>query len=203
MKDGHYVWFDTEYSDLDLKKAVLLQVAAFVTDTSLRRVLPPDHDVRLAIRLSEDAELSDWVRRNLPDLIDRCRSTEAVDAAEADDRLCAHVAGAAELAGVGEEFRPVLAGNSVHADWWLAHRFLPRFLSRLHYRHLDVTTIKLEWRRLHPRSKEFSKKDPQLVRRYFPEAVCPASALRHDALYDAEASVAELAFYRKHLFRAG
>lgn len=202
MSNGYYVWFDTEYSDLDLKKAVLLQVAAFVTDASLRRVLPPDHDVRLAIRLSEDAELSDWVRRNLRELIVRCRSTDAADVAEADDRLCAHVAAAAELTGAGEEFRPVLAGNSVHADWWLAHRFLPRFLSCLHYRHLDVTTIKLEWKRLHPRSREFSKKDPLLVRRYFPEAVCSVSALRHDALYDAEASVAELAFYRKHLFRA-
>jgi oligoribonuclease len=203
MKDGYYVWFDTEYSDLDLKKAVLLQVAAFATDASLRRVLPPDRDVRLAIRLSNDAELSDWVRRHLPDLIDRCRSAEAVDVAEADDRLCAHVAAVAELAGVGEEFRPVLAGSSIHIDWWLAYRFLPRFLSRLHYRLLDVTTIKLEWTRLHPRSKGFDKEDPLLVRRHFPGAVCPVSTNRHDALYDAEASVAELAFYRKHLLRPG
>jgi oligoribonuclease len=201
MKNGYYVWFDTEYSDLDLSKAVLLQVAAFVTDASLRRVLSPDEDVRLAIRLSDETGLSDWVRRHLPGLITRCRSADAVDLSEADDRLCVHLAAAAELTGVGEGFRPVLAGNTVHADWWLAHRYLPRFVSRLYYRHLDVTAIKLEWRRFHPRSKEFDKENPQLVQEHFPGAVCPASAQRHDALYDAEASVAELAFYRKHFFR--
>jgi oligoribonuclease len=200
MKSDYYLWFDTEYSDLDLNKAVLLQVAAFFTDGSLRRVLSPDRDVRLAIGLSEDAELSDWVQRNLSALIARCRSADAVDPTEADDRLCAYVAAAAELTGEGEDFRPVLAGNSVHADWWLAYRYLPRFLARLHYRHLDVTAFKLEWRRLHPGSREFDKEDPQVVLKHFPQAVCPASGQRHDALYDAEASVAELAFYRKSLF---
>ncbi len=111
MKNDYYVWFDTEYSDLDLKKAVLIQVAAFVTDGSLRRVLSPDRDVRLAIRLSNDAELSDWVQRNLSALIAQCRSADAVDAGEADDRLCAHLAAAVELTGEREDFRPGPGGK--------------------------------------------------------------------------------------------
>lgn len=199
MKNSYYVWFDTEYSDLDLRKAVLLQVAAFVTDASLRRVLEPKKDVRLAIHLPEGAEVSDWVRRNLGELVDRCRSKDAVDVAEADSRLLAYIEACAER--VEEGFRPVLAGNSVHADWWLAHRYLPRFLSHLHYRQLDVTAIKMEWKRLHPRIGEFDKEDRQLVQKYFPEATSLASTDRHDALYDAEASLAELAFYRKRFFR--
>ena len=44
-KDQLYVWFDTEYSDLDLETAALLQVAAVITDGALRRVLPAADDV--------------------------------------------------------------------------------------------------------------------------------------------------------------
>ncbi len=51
--DQFYVWFDTEYSTLELETALLLQVAALITDTSLKRVLPPEQDVRLTIRIPE------------------------------------------------------------------------------------------------------------------------------------------------------
>ena len=195
----YYVWFDTEYSGLELEGAVLLQVAALITDSALKRVVPPEQDVRLAIRLPSDCRLSPWVEEHLPDLIRECRSSDAADADRADDRLAAYVDMVAGEPDEREVQRPVLAGNSVHMDWWLARRFLPRFLSRLNYRLLDVTVLKLEWNLLHPDQK-FEKEDPELVRRYFPEAALPAWQGRHDAYYDAQASVAELAFYRRHLF---
>lgn len=195
-----YVWFDTEYSALELEKARLLQVAAMITDTSLKRVLPAEQDVRLVIRLPEGAEVSPWVAENLPELVRACRSPEAVELTEADERLAGYVDAVAGPPAERENQRPVLAGNSVHADWWLVRRFLPRFLGRLHYRQLDVTTIKLEWQRLHP-EMDFEKENPENIRRYFPEAVMPAHDSRHDAYYDIQASVAELAFYRSVLFR--
>ena len=58
-----YVWFDTEYTSLDLETAWLLQVAALITDTSLQRVLPPEYDVRLNIRLPNDITLSPGLNR--------------------------------------------------------------------------------------------------------------------------------------------
>jgi oligoribonuclease len=195
-----YVWFDTEYSSLDVETAVLLQVAALVTDTSLRRVLPQQHDVRLIIRPPEGTKFSRWVEQNLPDLVRACRSAEAVDVAEADDRLAAFVDAVVGSPQAREDHRPVLAGNTIHADWWLIRRFLPRFLARLHYRQLDVSAFKLEWKRLHP-GEEFRKENPEIIRTYFPEAVLPVPASRHDAYYDLQASIAELAFYRQHLFR--
>ena len=198
--DKFYVWFDTEYSDLELETASLLQVAALITDSSLKRVLPPERDVRLTIRLPDEAALSPWVVQNLPDLVRACRSPEAVNIDEADMRLAGYVDAVAGLPAERENQRPVLAGNSPHADWWLARRFLPRFLSRLHYRHLDVTALKLEWKRLHP-DVEFEKENPEIIRRYFPEAVFPVSGSRHDAYYDVHASIAELAFYRRFLLR--
>jgi oligoribonuclease len=194
-----YVWFDTEYSDLELRSASLLQVAALITDTSLRRVLPQEQDVKLAIRLMDGIALSPWVEQNLPELVEACRSPEAVDIVEADNRLAAYVNAVMGLPSHREDQRFFLAGNSIHADWWLIYRFLPRFLNRLHYRHLDVTSFKLEWQLLHP-DEEFKKEDPEIIRRYFPEAVLVSSNSRHDAYYDLQASIAELAFYRHLVF---
>jgi len=197
--DKFYVWFDTEYSTLELESALLLQVAALITDTSLRRVLPPEQDVRLTIRLPEGQRISPWIEQNLPDLVRACRSSAAVDIAVADERLAAYVDVVAGLPAERVNQRPILAGNSVHADWWLIRRFLPNFLNRLHYRHLDVTAFKVEWMHLHP-GVEFQKEDPETINRYFPGAVLPESGGRHDAYYDLQASIAELAFYRRHLF---
>lgn len=197
--DNLYVWFDTEYSNLELETAWLLQVAAIITDTSLRRVLPKENDVRLTIRLPNGARVSPWVEESLPDLVRACRSPHAWNLDEADASLAAYVDAAAGLPSEHKDQRPVLAGNSIHGDWWLVRRFLPRFLNRLHYRHLDVTAFKLEWKRLHPHV-EFEKENPEIIQRYFPEAVLPVSGGRHDAYYDVHASIAELAFYRSHLF---
>jgi len=199
-QNKYYVWFDTEYSDLELEEACLLQVAAVITDSSLKRVLPQEQDVRLVIRLPEGARISPWVEQNLPDLVQACHSAGAVTLTEADQRLAEYVDAAAGPPAERENKRPVLAGNSVHADWWLVRRFLPRFLGRLHYRHLDVTAFKVEWQCLHP-DRAFEKENPENIRGYFPEAMLPGSDGRHDAYYDVQASIAEMAFYRSLLFR--
>ncbi len=200
MEDRLYVWFDTEYSDLDLEAASLMQVAAVITDSTLRRVLPAAGDVRLAVRIADGTPLSQWVEEYFERLIAVCRSPAAASLDEADARLCSYVEAALEASGRPRDGRPVLAGNSVHADWRLACRFLPRFAARLHYRHLDVTAFKLEWKLRHP-DDEFVKEDPAAIRAYFAEAVLPEDKGRHDAYYDVQASIAEMAFYRAHLLR--
>jgi oligoribonuclease len=194
-----YVWFDTEYSSLELETAWLLQVAALITDTSLRRVVPQEHDLRLTIRLPDSTTPSPWVEQNLQELVRACRSPGAVDIAEADYQLASYVDAVAGPPDAIEKKRPVLAGNSIHEDRALIRRFLPRFLSRLNYRHLDVTALKLEWTLLHT-GEVFDKGEPEIIRRYFPGAMLPGSDSRHDAYYDLQASIAELAFYRRHLF---
>jgi len=191
------VWFDTEYSDLNLDRARLLQVAMVVTDGRLRRVGPAESDIRLTIRLPRGARLSPWVREHLAPLIARCRSAEAVSVAAADRRLAEALTSALGPIPANVSRRPVLAGNSVHADWWLARKFLPRFHDLLHYRQMDVTALKLEWLRRNP-AFDFEKESGAIVRRYFPGALTGPDE-RHDAYYDAQASAAELAFYRKHL----
>ncbi len=199
MKESVYVWFDMEYSDLELETAAPLQVAAIVTDTALRRVLPRERDISLAIRLPHGIAVSAWVEQGLPDLLKACRSSAAIDIADADTLLSAYVDAAQGAPKARRDERPVLAGNSIHADWWLVRRFLPRFLGRLNYRLLDVTAFKLEWKRLH-QDAEFDKENREMLRAYFPEAALLTGG-RHDAHYDVEASIAEMGFYRKHLLR--
>jgi oligoribonuclease len=198
--DHYLVWFDTEYSGLDLEGAHLLQVAALITDRSLHRVLPAEQDIRLAIHLPAEATVSPWVEENLTALVAVCRSPVSVELPEADLRLAAYIDTAVGPPADRENQRPILAGNSIHADWWLAEKYLPRFISRLHYRHLDVTALKIEWQERYP-DREFEKEDGENIKCYFPEALFSAADTRHDAYYDIQASIAELAFYRHHLFR--
>ena len=88
----------------------------------------------------------------------------------------------------------MLAGNSIHCDWLLIRRFLPELAKRLHYRHLDVTALKLLWRDRFA-GPEFDKDDAGQVRAAFPDSEEPFDSRRHDAYYDVRASIAELSFY--------
>lgn len=194
-----YVWFDTEYSTLELESAVLLQVAAVVTDADLQRIFPPEDDLCLHIRLDEGTRLSPWVEENLRDLLNVCRSSAAVDLSEADARL-AGLVGRVPKAGDGMASRPVLAGNSVHCDWWLARKFLPRFMSQLHYRHLDVTALKVQWQDIRA-GAGFGKDNPEELRAYLPDPKELLEGKPHDAYYDVLASIAELNYYRHHFFK--
>lgn len=196
-KSPAYVWFDAEFTSLELDEARLLQVAVILTDTDLNRLHPPEADLNLCIQLEAGEAVSPWVAENLPGLVEQCRSSEAASIREADrqiaallDRYCGTPC--KEMAG-----RPVLAGNSVHNDWFLMRKFLPRSGSRLHYRLLDVSTLKIQWMDW-VEQQPFDKENIDLLNQYFPSADIPA-ANAHDALFDIKASIAELSFYRSQL----
>lgn len=193
-----YVWFDTEYSDLELERARLLQVAAILTDADLQRLHPPEQDVKIYVRLPDDAPVSPWVEDNLKDVLRICRSELALSITEVEQRLLDWLDRYVTLPGGEDKRRPMLAGNSVHADWWLARRYLPRFLSRLHYRHLDVTALKLQWQDWRG-GEAFDKDNLALLRSYFPGPLVGVDTGRHDAHYDVQASIAELNYYRHSL----
>ena len=189
-----YVWFDAEFTSLDLEQARLLQVAAIVTDRALRRIGTPADDLNLCIRLESDEPVSPWVAENLSELLARCRSEEAVSIEEADRRLRTLVDRLCATPHESMADRPVLAGNSIHNDWLLMRRFLPEFASRLHYRLLDVSSLKLQWVDWKERPA-FDKEDAALLAQCFPEGGIEETNA-HDALFDVKASIAELAYYR-------
>lgn len=192
-----YVWFDTEFTSLELDEARLLQVAVMLTDKNLKRITPPEEDLNFHVRLPEDVLLSPWVEKNLPELVKKCRSRAALPAEEVDAKLTAFVDRWCDTPTKTIQKRPIMAGNSVHTDWILARKFLPTFTSRLHYRLLDVSALKIQWLDL-TEGEEFQKDDIKTVKEYFPEA--DLRRLRqHDAYYDIVASAAELAYYRARM----
>jgi oligoribonuclease len=195
-----YLWFDTEYSSLDLGKARLLQVAMVITDAHLQRIGPVSDDVNLFIHLPDHEPVSPWITENMPDLIARCRSTSAVSVEDADRRLADLIDRTVVVPLGDDKKKPILAGNSIHSDWYLLLKYLPQVHQRIHYRHLDVTTLKLQWQDFAGGDK-FEKDDVKMVKKYFPGLMVNADTKLHDAYYDCQASIAELAYYRKKLFK--
>ncbi len=193
-----YLWFDTEFTSLIFEEAALLQAALVATDVALNRVLSAREDICLTVRLAPGTALSPWAEEYLAELIERCRSPVAVPVGEADARLADYAKRAMAAAGVSPDSPPILAGNSVHADWWIARRLLPAFSGKLHYRHLDVTSLKLAW--LARNQAAFAKDDPAAIKAWFPEARLDGCS-SHDAYFDVQASIAEMAFYQSRLFR--
>lgn len=196
-KTSAYVWFDAEFTSLELETARLLQVAVIVTDCDLKRLHPETADLNLCIKLEEGEQVSAWVEEHLAGLVAQCRSAEAVSIDEADRRIAAMLDQYAATPCAELSDRPVLAGNSVHNDWFLMRRFLPMFASRLHYRLLDVSTIKIQWMDW-VGQVPFDKESIDLLNQYYPGGPIDA-ANAHDALFDIKASIAELAFYRSKL----
>ncbi|MEI6892938.1 MAG: exonuclease domain-containing protein [Pontiella sp.] len=198
-KTSAYVWFDAEFTSLELETARLLQVAVIITDSDLNRLHPESADLNLCIKLEEGEHVSEWVEENLSSLVAQCRSEDAIPLEEVDQKMAElldQYAGT-PFDSIGE--RPVLAGNSVHNDWFLMRRFLPNVGSRLHYRLLDVSTIKIQWQDLVDK-EAFDKESVETLNQYFPGGGIDV-ANAHDALFDIKASIAELAFYRSGLFR--
>ncbi len=197
---SYYVWIDTEFSSLELEQAHILQLAAMVTTPDLRRVVPAEQDLVLSVALAPNQKISPWVEENIPAVVAACRGPDAIPLAELDVRLCNFID--AIVGGTAEEIssRPVLAGNSLHADWFLLRRFTPRFLERLHYRMIDVSSLKLQWLD-HFSGAPFEKDQVENLCAYFPDLNVPDGAAPHDAYYDIQASAAELAYYRSQLVR--
>ena len=80
----------------------------------------------------------------------------------------------------------MLAGNSIHQDRRFIRRYMPRLDARLHYRMVDVSTIK------------------ELARRWYPQVIAkqPPKKDTHRALDDIRESIEELRFYQAHVFAA-
>ncbi|XP_008576052.1 PREDICTED: oligoribonuclease, mitochondrial [Galeopterus variegatus] len=78
-----------------------------------------------------------------------------------------------------------LAGNSVHADKKFLDKYMPQFMKHLHYRIIDVSTVKELCRRWYPEEYEFA----------------PKKAASHRALDDISESIKELQFYRNNIFK--
>lgn len=173
------MWVDCEMTGLDLSKDALIEVAALVTDPDLQ-VLGSGVDVVIH---TDDATLA-----GMPEVVramhDSSGLTEAVRAstvtlAQAQDRILKYV-----REFVPEPGTAPLCGNSIATDRLFLTRDMPLLDQHLHYRMVDVSSIKELCRRWYPRV-------------YFSQ---PAKGLAHRALADIRESIRELEYYRRTLF---
>ena len=175
------VWIDCEMTGLDLGADALIEVAVVVTDSELR---PVDAGIDLVIAPPPGAleQMGDVVRTmhttsGLLDVLD-----EGLSMAEAQERVLQYV-----RRWVPEARKAPLAGNSVGTDRAFLERDMPELVEHLHYRIIDVSSIK------------------ELARRWYPRAYfhSPEKNGGHRALADILESIDELRYYRAALWPAG
>ncbi|MGN9912258.1 oligoribonuclease [Phytohabitans sp. LJ34] len=173
------VWIDCEMTGLDLGKDALIEVAALVTDPDLH-VLGEGVDVVIHADDAALAGMPDVVRQmhEKSGLTEEVRRS-AVTVPEAEDMIMEYI-----TQWVPDPRSAPLCGNSIATDRGFVARDMPRLDAHLHYRMIDVSSIKELCRRWYPRV-------------YFGQ---PAKGLAHRALADIRESVRELEYYRRTIF---
>ena len=174
---GEMVWIDLEMTGLDLERESIIEIATLVTDGELNIIA---HGPNLAIKVSDELldNMDDWntSHHNASGLVDRIRN-EGVSLAEATRQTCDF------LKENIESGTPPLCGNSIHTDRAFLGKEMPEVLDLLHYRIVDVSTIKELSNRWYPDNPRYNKK------------------AAHRALDDIVESIEELRHYRATLFK--
>ena len=172
------VWIDCEMTGLDIERDALIEIACVVTDGELTLL---DGGIDLIIKPPAEAvdQMSDVVREmhTKSGLLADLSSGMALD--EAADAVLAYV-----KHHVPEAKKAPLCGNSIATDRWFIARDMPVLDNWLHYRMIDVSSVK------------------ELARRWYPRAyfASPPKHGGHRALADIIESVQELRYYREAVF---
>ncbi|SCL45972.1 oligoribonuclease [Micromonospora eburnea] len=173
------VWIDCEMTGLDLRRDALIEVAALVTDPDLN-VLGEGVDVVIHADEAALEGMPEIVRtmHGKSGLTEEVRRS-TVTLAEAEDMVLQYV-----TSYVKDARSAPLCGNSIATDRGFIARDMPRLDAHLHYRMIDVSSIKELCRRWYPRV-------------YFGQ---PQKGLAHRALADIRESIRELEYYRRTIF---
>jgi oligoribonuclease len=173
------VWIDCEMTGLDLRRDALIEVAVIVTDADLS---PVDDGLDVIIHAADD--VLDAMVPFVRDMHASSGLTEAVRKSgiglgEAETLVLGYVKG-----HVPEPKTAPLCGNSIATDRGFLARDMPALDEHLHYRMVDVSSLK------------------ELAKRWYPRVyhAQPQKGLAHRALADIRESIHELAYYRRTLF---
>jgi oligoribonuclease len=173
------VWIDCEMTGLDLARDALIEVAVLVTDAELNTL---DAGLDLVIHVADD--VLDTMVPFVRDMHASSGLTDAVRAStvtlgEAEKRVLEYVKQHVPEARVAP-----LCGNSIATDRGFLNRDMPSLDEHLHYRMIDVSSVK------------------ELAKRWYPRVYQsqPDKGLAHRALADITESIQELQYYRRTLF---
>jgi oligoribonuclease len=172
------IWIDCEMTGLSLKNDLLVEIAVLVTDSELN-LIGEGIDVVIHATESQLEGMNDFVREMHTNSGLITEIPKGISLAAAEAKIIAYLESASTIAG-----KSPLAGNSVGVDRAFIDRDMPLLSAYLHYRTIDVSSIK------------------ELARRWNPKAYfnAPAKTGNHRALGDIQDSIAELAYYRSAIF---
>ncbi|MFE6994873.1 oligoribonuclease [Microbacterium sp. NPDC057659] len=177
-ENDRLVWIDCEMTGLDLAVDELVEIAVVVTDFTLK---PLDPGFSVVIRPSDAAldHMNDFVTEmhRTSGLIEEI--PQGVSLAEATAQTLAYI-----RRFVPQERKAPLAGNTIGTDRMFLAKYMPELDQYLHYRNVDVSSIK------------------ELSRRWYPRVFfnAPAKDGGHRALADILESIRELQYYREAVF---
>ena len=175
-RDQRMVWIDLEMTGLDIEKESIIEIATIVTDGELNILA---YGPNLAVTVSEELiqGMDEWntTHHHRSGLVDRIRS-EGVSIGNAQEQTLEFL-----KKWVNPNTAP-LCGNSVWNDRRFLDKEMPGVADYLHYRMVDVSTVKEISRRWYPNVEKYPKK------------------LSHLALDDIIESIEELAYFRQKVF---
>lgn len=177
-KNEHIVWMDLEMTGLDPERERIIEMATLVTDGDLNVVAEgPELVIHQDDALLEAMDEWNTTHHGESGLTERVRTSTTTEA-EAERLTLEFV-----REHCRERLAP-LAGNSIHQDRRFLVKYMPALDAYLHYRNVDVSTVK------------------ELVRRWYPRqhAAAPAKKEAHRALDDIRESIEELRYYRASVF---
>ena len=173
------VWMDLEMTGLDPEKERIIEVATLITNGNLEVIAEgPELVVHQDDSILNAMDEWNTTHHGESGLIDRVRAS-TIDDAAAEKQTLAFI----------EKHCPrrtaPLAGNSIHQDRRFLARYWPTLNEYLHYRNVDVSTVK------------------ELARRWYPAELeaAPVKKGAHRAMDDIRESIAELAYYRQAVFK--
>ncbi|KAL2911836.1 Phosphatidylinositol 3,4,5-trisphosphate-dependent Rac exchanger 2 protein [Polyrhizophydium stewartii] len=174
------VWVDLEMTGLDLDKDTIIEIACIITDGDLN---PVEEQLDLVIHHPRSVmdNMNEWcIEHHGESGLTQAVLDSTLSLADAEKQVLEYVKRYAPTVRSG-----VLAGNSVHVDRQFLCKYMPTLVEHLHYRIVDVSTVKELGMRWYP---EFSGKMPR-------------KKMAHRALGDILESIEELKWYRANVFR--
>ena len=174
----YLVWIDCEMTGLNVEKDCLVEIAVVVTDSELN-VLDPGLDIVIKPNPASLANMNEFVTEMHTNsgLINEFETGHSLEQAERE--VLAYI-----QRWVTNPRQAPLAGNSIGTDRMFINRYMPTLDEFLHYRNIDVSSIK------------------ELTRRWYPKVYfqLPKKQGDHRALADILESINELKYYRKTVF---
>ncbi len=172
-----WVWMDLEMTGLDPTHDGIIEIATLVTDTNLQILAKGPEIVVHQDSMLLDS-MDEWNQKHHSEsgLIERVKQS----------KITINIADEMTAQFISQYVQPKtapLCGNSIWQDRRFIERYLPKTAALLHYRMIDVSTLKV------------------LARTWQPKLTYYAKKAQHRALADIEESIAELKYYRKHLLQ--